>query len=49
MGWQKTLLTNRRSQEDLAPIIVVKVTEEEGCHSLNKLLKPTFNSHSTMN
>ena len=33
----------------LAPIIVVKVTEEEGCHSLNKLLKPTFNSHSTMN
>ena len=45
MGWQKTLLTNRRNQEDLAPIIVVKLTKEMCRHSLNKHLKPTFNSH----
>ena len=48
MGWQKTLLTNRRSQEDLAPIIVVKLTKEMCRHSLNKHLKPTFNSHGTV-
>ena len=45
MGWQKTLLTNRRSQEDLAPIKVVKLTKEMCRHLLNNYLKPAFNSH----
>ena len=45
MGWQRILLVNRRRQQYLAPIIVVKLTEEMGRHSLNKQLKPTFHSH----
>ena len=42
---KKYLLVNYRRQQYLAPIIVVKMTEEMGRHSLNKQLKPTFNSH----
>ena len=45
MGGQRILLLNHRRQQYLAPIIVVKMTEEMGRHSLNKQLKPTFNSH----
>ena len=46
MGGRRILPVNRRRQLYLAPIIVVKMTEEMGRHSLTKQLKPTFNSQS---
>ena len=46
MGGQRILPVNRRRQLYLAPIIVVKMTEEMGRHSLNKQLKHRFNSQS---